>query len=92
MRRNEKKSVNREMRKGKSLVEGIIAAAEWDDEGNVTEIRILTTEEDEYIIENGEMFMDLIRKHVQASGSTHVNKNGSKSIEIKKCSLVDNAL
>lgn len=86
-----KKPKNQDSHDGKTELEGIIVASEWDEYGNVTEIRIQSTLEDEYIIENRDMFMNMIQCAVRAAGKVKNHKNGSKSIYIKRCTLVGNA-
>ncbi|QTA82596.1 Uncharacterized protein dnl_49740 [Desulfonema limicola] len=72
-----------------SLIEGIITASDWDNDGNVIEIRLQTTDEDEYLIVNGELFTGLIRKYVLVSGIIKIQRNGSKTIHIKKCTILE---
>lgn len=87
MEKNNTKLKNRQI---KTVVEGIITAGDWDDDGTIRAIRILTTDEDEYLVENGDLFMNLMQKSVQASGITHMNKYGEKTIHIKKISVLGN--
>jgi hypothetical protein len=87
MEKNNTKLKNRQI---KTVVEGIITAGDWDDDGTIRAIRILTTDEDEYLVENGDLFMNLMQKSVQASGITRMNKYGQKTIHIKKISVLEN--
>lgn len=87
MDKNNTKLKNRQM---KTVVEGIITAGDWDDDGTIRAIRILTTDEDEYLVENGDLFMSLMKKSVQASGISQMNKYGQKTIHIKKISVLEN--
>ena len=72
----------------KTTIQGIITASDWDEDGNIIAIKVLTTDESEYFIENGEMFMDLVQKSVEASGVIRETKRGTKSIQIKKCNVL----
>lgn len=87
-----KKVKNQDIRDHKTEVEGIIIASDWDQKGNVTEIRIQTTQEDEYVIENKDMFMNLTQNAVRAAGVIKIHRNGQKSILIKRCALVENSI
>lgn len=85
-----KKSKKQEIRESQSLIQGIITASDWDKDGNVIEIRLQTIDEEEYLILNGELFTGLIRKYVLLSGNIKEQKNGIKTIHIKKCTILEN--
>lgn len=87
MEKNNTRLKNRQI---KTVVEGIITAGDWDDDGTIRALRILTTDEDEYLVENGDLFMNLLQKSVQASGITRMSKYGEKTIHIKKISVLEN--
>lgn len=85
-----RKYKKQEKREAQSLIEGIITASGWDDNGKVTEIKLQTIEEDEYHIINGDLFSGLVRKYVLVSGNIGTQKNGTKTIHIKKCTILEN--
>ncbi len=84
------KEKDRKTRETKTTVEGIIAASDWDENGNVTDIMILSADEEEYHIENGDLFLNLIRNTVEACGIVRQHRNGTRSIHIRKCSVLKN--
>ena len=90
MNRHGSKGKDRDFREMKTVLEGVIVAADWDHHGNVLEIRLLSTDEDEYQIENPEMFMDLLQKSVRVSGVVEEDRHGVKIIHIKKCIVLEN--
>lgn len=66
-------------------IRGIIIASSWDEKGNVTTTAIATHDENEYVIdgqENGEKYLDLLRKEVEIKGWLR-EKGGKKLIKIK---------
>jgi hypothetical protein len=89
MKQNGKTDRSRGIREDKAVIEGVITAFDWDEDGNVTGIRILTIDEHEYIIENGEVFMGFICKRVRAVGRVREHHDRSMSIQIQKCVIVE---
>jgi hypothetical protein len=80
---------NRENRETKIRVEGILAASEWDGDGTVTRVRLLTTDEEEYAIENGESFLNLARKYVRVSGALRPSRTGGPTLRVRKITVLD---
>ncbi|GBC62440.1 hypothetical protein DENIS_3412 [Desulfonema ishimotonii] len=89
MKRNGERGNRRQGRENKIVVEGIITAADWDEDGNITGIQILTTDDEAYGIENSDPFMNLVQKSVQASGSLKRGRGGEQNIYIRKISLLE---
>lgn len=89
MKRNGFKAKNRETREAKTVIEGKMMAAEYEGNGSIMELNILTSDEEEYFIENGEMFMNLAGKNVRASGILREGRRGIKTFHIKKISVLD---
>lgn len=89
MKKYNSKDKSRDVREMKTVVEGIFVAADWDHQGNVVEIELLSTDEDEYRIENPEMFMDLLQKRVRVSGVVRGDRRGGKVIHVRKCIVME---
>ncbi len=70
-------------------VTGLVTASGWDDYNNVTELKLFSMDEDEYLIENGLSFVDVLRKFILAKGIVKKNMHGGKSIEIKEFKLLE---
>ncbi|MFW6372083.1 MAG: hypothetical protein ACOC3W_00150 [Thermodesulfobacteriota bacterium] len=83
------KAKDRETRETKSTVEGILAASDWDAAGNIIEIKMLATDEEEYRVENRDAFMNLLQKYIRASGTIHPDRNGVQTIHIRKCTVLE---
>ena len=69
---------------GNETLTGIITPVQWDDHGQVTSVALSATDDEEYVIENGEKFIDLIQKSIEATGNVKRDKKAFKSIFIKK--------
>ena len=89
MKETDRRGRNREHRASKTILEGILAAAEWDRDGAVTRIRLLATDESEYAIENGESFLNLTRKFVRVSGTIQFSSKGAHRLWVRKCTLLE---
>jgi hypothetical protein len=70
-------------------VTGLVTASGWDDHNNVTQLKLFSTDEDEYIIENGFSFIGTLRKFIHAKGLIKKDIYGGKSIEIKEFKVVE---
>jgi len=70
-------------------VTGLVTASGWDDYNNVTELKLFTTDEDEYLINNGMSLIGALRKFIHAKGLIKKDMHGEKSIEIKEFKIVE---
>jgi hypothetical protein len=70
-------------------VTGLVTASGWDDHNNVTQLKLFSTDEDEYIIENGISFIGALQKFIYAKGFIKKDIYGGKSIEIKEFKVVE---
>ena len=70
-------------------VTGLVTASGWDAYNNVTELRLLTTDEDEFIIEGGILLINVLRKLIHAKGFIKKDPYGVKSIEIKEFKILE---
>jgi hypothetical protein len=73
-------------------VTGLVTASGWDDCNNITELKLFTTDEDEYIIENGISYIGVLRKFIHAKGQIKNDMYGGKSIEIKEFKVVEQGI
>jgi hypothetical protein len=67
-------------------IKGIVVPVEWDEEGNILAVSILTDNEDEYAVDHdgkGSEFLDLINAEVAVNGYVDI-VNGEKRIKIKR--------
>ena len=70
---------------------GIVTPHEWDENDQVSEVLLSATDDEEYIIENGERFLDLVQQPIRAVGIVKSGKKVHRMINIKKFDLLDAA-
>mgnify|MGYP000430477329 CR=1 FL=1 len=68
---------------------GIVTAFAWDESDRVREVSLSATDDEEYIIENSERFLELIQKPIRAVGEVKIGKKVHRAINIKKYELLD---
>lgn len=71
-----------------SLV-GIVTPFAWDECDQVCQVSLSATDDQEYIIENSERFLDLIQKPIRATGIVKLSKKTHRKINIKKFEMLD---
>jgi hypothetical protein len=71
-----------------SLV-GIVTPFAWDACDQVYQVSLSATDDEEYIIENSERFLDLIRKPIRVTGIVKLGKKTHRKINIKKFEMLD---
>gem|GEM_PF-1233602 len=59
---------------------GIVTPIQWDEDDRVTAVALSATDDEEYLIENGEKFLDLIQKCIEANGKVKRDKKAARSI------------
>lgn len=67
-------------------IRGIFVPESWDDEGNVTGLAILTSDEDKYVVKKDKNFDELLvflRKEMEVDGKLRVLKSG-KTISVQR--------
>ncbi|MDA8142078.1 MAG: hypothetical protein M0036_25805 [Desulfobacteraceae bacterium] len=69
---------------------GIVTPVQWDEEHQVTAVALSATDDQEYFIENGDQFIDLIQKCIEANGKIRRDKKPSRSITIRRFSVIEN--
>lgn len=70
---------------------GIVTPHAWDESDRVSEVSLSATDDEEYIIENGQGFFDLVQKPIRAVGMVKIGKKIHRAIDIKKFELLESA-
>lgn len=70
---------------------GIVTPCAWDERDRVSEVSLSATDDEEYIIENGGRFLDLVQKQIRAVGLVKSGKKIHRAINIKKFEMLDSA-
>lgn len=70
---------------------GIVTPFAWDENDRVCEVSLSATDDEEYIIENSERFLDLVQKPIRAVGVVKIGKKVHRAINIKKFELLESA-
>lgn len=68
---------------------GIVMPIEWDAHDRVTAVALSATDDEEYLIENGDKFLDLIQKCIEATGKVKRDRKAPRSITIKRFNIVE---
>lgn len=68
---------------------GIITPIEWDKDDQVTAVALSATDDEQYWIENGDKFIDLAQKCIEANGKVNRDRKSTRSITIKRFSVID---
>ena len=68
---------------------GIITPYAWDERDHVSEVSLSATDDEEYIIENGGRFMDLLQKPIRAVGMVKTGRKMHRAINIKQFELLE---
>lgn len=68
---------------------GIVTPVQWDREDKVSAVVLSATDDEEYGIENGEKFFDLVQNRIEAFGSVRRDRKQSRSIFIKRYRVVE---
>lgn len=71
----------------RETIAGVVTPAGWDEDGRVTAVMLSALDDEEYFIENGEKFLDLVHRNVQASGVVRRDRKRLRTIDIKKIVL-----
>ena len=68
---------------------GIVTPVQWDDKGQVSEVALFATDDETYLIENGNKFIGLTRQSIEATGLVKRDKKAFKSIFIKRFDVLE---
>jgi len=69
--------------KKQAVLTGVVAAANWDDNGKVIEVVLATEDESEYKIANntqGKKLLNLLQHQIRATGVVGEDKSGKKTL------------
>ena len=69
---------------------GIVTPYAWDESDQVCEVSLSATDDEEYIIENSQGFLDLVQKPIRAVRLVKIGKKVHRAINIKKYELLEN--
>ena len=69
---------------------GIVTPVQWNEHDQVTAVALSATDDEEYRIENGEKFIDLVQKVIKASGEVRRDQKTARTITIKRFSIIEN--
>lgn len=68
---------------------GVITPFAWDENDRVTEVSLSATDDEEYIIENSQRFLEHIQKPIRATGIVKSGKKIHRAIHIKKFEMLE---
>jgi hypothetical protein len=68
---------------------GIITPIQWNENDQVTAVALSATDDEEYWIDNGEKFIDLVQKCIEAHGKIKRDRKSTKSITIKRFNIIE---
>lgn len=68
---------------------GIVTPVEWDDDHQVTAVALCATDDEQYLIENGDKFFDLIQTCIEATGRVQRDRKSFRRITIKRFDIIE---
>jgi len=68
---------------------GIVTPFAWDERGQVCEVSLSATDDQEYVIENGSRFLDFLQKPIRATGLVRLGKKMHRMITIKNVQVLE---
>jgi hypothetical protein len=68
---------------------GIITPYAWDENDQVAEVSLSATDDEEYIIQNKDRFLDLVHQPIRAVGLVQSGKKMHRTITIKRFEQID---
>ncbi len=81
-------SKKKSIQNGETLV-GIITPIQWGEDDQITAVALSATDDEEYLIENGDKFIDLVQKCIEARGRVKRDRKSTRCITIKRFSVID---
>jgi hypothetical protein len=69
---------------------GIVTPIQWGEDDQITAVALSATDDEAYLIENGEKFIGLVQKCIEASGKVKRDKKAARSIVIKSYNVIEN--
>lgn len=74
----------------RKTIRGIITASAWDKNDCVTAITLSATDDEEYLIENSEEFIDLVQMSIEATGFVKQIQKNLKTFFIQNYDIIEN--
>jgi hypothetical protein len=68
---------------------GIITPIEWNDDLQITAVALCATDDEQYLIENGEKFFDLVQTCIEATGRVQRDRKTFRRITIKRFDIIE---
>ena len=68
---------------------GVITPYSWDEKDRVIEVSLSATDDEEYVIENGQRFLELVQKPIRATGIVTSGKKIHRVIHINKFEMLE---
>jgi len=85
--------MNKKIKPTMQTLVGIITPCDWDENDHVCRVSLSATDDEEYVIENSDRFLDLVQTPVKATGLVKFGKKAHRMIDIKNYHELDhNAL
>ena len=67
---------------------GIITPVEWEDD-QITAVMLCADDDEDYRIENGEKFLELVQTYIKATGEVKRDRKSHRSINIKSYNIIE---
>jgi hypothetical protein len=84
--------MDRKIKASMQTLSGVITPYDWDEHGNVLNVSLSATDDEEYVIENGLRFLSLIQQSIRATGIVKSGKKIHRMINVKKYRMLDSAV
>lgn len=84
------KGMKNKISASKQTLVGIVTPYSWDESDQVSEVSLSATDDEEYVIENSERFLNLVQKPIRAIGLVKSGKKIHRAIDIKRYELLEN--
>lgn len=68
---------------------GVVTPYAWDEGDQISEVSLSATDDEEYIIENSQRFLDLVQQPIRATGLVKCGKKIHRAINVKKFEILD---
>ncbi len=82
------KSVGKKIKEEFVTRTGIITPCQWDEDDAVTAVMFSSTADEEFLVENGEKFMDHFRETIRVTGMVKQAKRSFKTISIRNFDIL----
>ncbi|MDP8214417.1 MAG: hypothetical protein RAO92_01320 [Candidatus Euphemobacter frigidus] len=73
-------------------IKGIVNAADWEDDGSIIRVAILTSDDEEYLVADNEMgreLLDFESEGVKATGVVSESEYGEKTIILSSYNVIE---